>query len=525
MKTTTVFSFSLAFLLLPVGALEVRDEDNAGDNQRFVGSLSAPATLSANPNFLLDSFDTTGVGYYVPDTRRQFGLISPRHFVCATHFRPAANQLVRFLGSDGVVYSYTIESVEIVRDGGTNTDLSLGTFSEAVDTAVITPFRYANLADNSAYEGAGRVFGIQARAGKTTFEGIVSINVPTLSASFNNTEYIEMSYLVASGDPDDSFLEGGDSGSPSFITENGELALVGTNSLTGENATGTILSGFAAFVPFYTSQLNAFMADEGFQISPLNPESTSLTLAQGLTATLGQASPGCITVGVTNTGTERANNVEFRFTGFSADADSFSGTDFVFRSDGGGTMILNRAFLDPGETGEVQVCWDALPNTANVSFSVEVDCDESSSQVLQISEPLISAYDKFTEGLSDSSLEGDDDGDGIGNLQEYALGGDVAVSSLNTPNAQIEIGLTTEPSATGLQLSFLRRDNAFERGLNYRILSGSQFPVTDLLDLSSATVQPVNEPGFERVVLELTDLEDRKFFTLGVELGSIPTEP
>ena len=122
-------------------------------------------------------------------------------------------------------------------------------------------------------------------------------------------------------------------------------------------------------------------------------------------------------------------------------------------------------------------------------------------------------------------MEGDDDGDGIGNLQEYALGGDVAVSSPNTPNAQIEIGLTTEPSATGLQLSFLRRDNAFERGLNYRILSGSQFPVTDLLDLSSATVQPVNEPGFERVVLELTDLEDRKFFTLGVELGSIPTEP
>ena len=218
---------------------------NAGDNIRFNG-FPSPVNTVANPELdpAYSAFDASGVGWYVQDTRRQFALVSPSHFVCATHFRPRNDGQVRFLGTDGVVRTYEILRTEVIVDAsGGNTDLSLGTLGflaegvevvEAVDTNVIHPLAYANLASDAAYAGPGFVFGRTVRVGNTTFGGVTTTGGMALTGSeqVDNTRMQLISLYSSTGvDGNDALLEDGDSGSPSFPCPQWRAgALVGTNS-------------------------------------------------------------------------------------------------------------------------------------------------------------------------------------------------------------------------------------------------------------------------------------------------------
>lgn len=516
MRTPSLILLLIATLISSVSAIQFRDNSGTNDNNRFVGSLGSPATLSANAAFLLNGFDTTGVGWFVQDTRRQFAMVSPQHFVCATHFRPAASGQVRFLGSDGVVYTHEILRTEIVRDSGGNTDLSLGTLETPVDTSVIKPFRYADLPSENSYAGTGFVFGRTAQAGLTTFQNVTNFTNPSLSASFNNTRYIVLAYNRTSGNSNDAFLEEGDSGSPSFLEINGELALVATNSLVAE--TSSVLFGFSSFLPFYVDEVNALMADEGFQLSSSSPSATTLSATQGVTTTLRAAFDGSLTFTVSNTGATRANNVEVRLSDFTAEPNLITGGDFFKRTEGNGDVLMSRAFLDPGESGEVVLNWSSLPSISSLLFDVEVGADEANDVLLEVSEDILPSFLGFVEGLSDQSPEGDDDGDEIANLLEFALAGDVNVSSTATSEG-FSLGLSIKGTPEGLELSFLRRVDAAQLGLDYTLLSGTSFPLSTELDLSLAQTEAALEPGFEKVTLELDELSDSQIFSLGVTLN------
>lgn len=515
MKTARWILLLVVALISSAGAIQFRDNSNGGrsDNRRFVGSLGSPATLTADDSFLLAGFDTTGVGWYVQDTRRQFAMISPQHFVCATHFRPAATGQVRFLGSDGVVYTHEIERVEIVRDSGGSTDLSVGTLEVPVDTSVIQPFAYADLPTEQSYVGAGSVFGRTTQAGETTFLGLSNLTDPELADSFNNTRYLILSYNSSSGSPNDAFLEGGDSGSPSFFELNGELAVAATNSLVAE--TPNTLLGLSAFLPFYVDEVNALMADEGFQLSSSSPSTTTLSASQGVTATLRAAFDGALSFTVSNTGANRANNVELRFSNFSAAPDLIAGEGFFERTEGNGERVISRAFLDPGESVEVALNWAAFPSIPNLSFDVEFSSDESAAFLLAVSEAIVPAFQDYVGGLVDQGLEGDDDGDGIGNLLEFALGGEVNVSSGFTSEGT-PLTLSVEKNAEGVALSFLRRTNAVQLGLSYTLLSGATFPLSNELDLSLAQTEEALEVGFEKVTLIVDDLSNSQIYVLGL---------
>ena len=519
MRTSKLISLLTAVLLSSAAAIQFRDNTQTDDNDRFIGSLNSPITLSANNSFLLSGFDTTGIGWFVQDTRRQFAMVSPLHFVCATHFRPNVNGQVRFLGSDGVVYTHEIQTTEIIVDNGVNTDLTLGTLETPIDTSVIKPLSYANLPSENSYVGAGSVFGRTAQAGQTTFQGITNFNDPNISASFNNTRYAVLAHNISSGDSNDAFLEGGDSGSPSFLELNGELALVGTNSLIAETPTTRL--AFAAFVPFYADEVNALMADDGFQLSPSNTSTTTLSSTQGVTTTLRAALNGSLSLSVSNTGSARANNVEIRLNDFSATPDLISGTDFFKRTEGNGDVIMSRAFLDPGESGEITLNWNSLPITPDLQFDVTVGADEANEVLLEISETILPSFLGFVDNLADQSREGDDDGDAIPNLLEYALGGDVNISTGFT-NDGFSLGLNIDTSSNGVELSFLRRTDAAQRGLIYTLRSGTTFPLTNIVDLSLANTQSALEPGFEKVSLILDPLSARQIYSLGVDLDEGP---
>ena len=506
-------------------AIQFRNNSDLANNLRFDGSLTTPSGLSVNENFILKDFDTTGIGYYVQDRRRQFALVSPQHFICANHFLPVNEGTIRFLGSDGVVYTYTIEKTETIEGSNGPTDLSLGTLKAPVDTSVISPLPYANLIGDSSYAGSGFVFGKEAKAGITTFGGVSDFSGTSLTdeENINNTRMINLAYNGSLGVNDDSFLERGDSGSPSFLQINGKLALVAGNSAVIQ--VGTSQTALGTFVPFYVDELNALMADEGFQLTAATPTplTTSLGANEGVTVTLRQAYSGGITIDVSNNGSQKANNLEIRLTNLSSIPSTVAGTSFVKNTGNGGTIVMNRAFLEAGQTGQITLEWNPLPAVTSISFDVAVGADEADSLSFSVSEAVLPSFRQFISTVASQGVDGDDDRDGIGNLVEYASGGDLGVSSVTTAEGVI-LGLSIGRSDGDLELSFLRRTNADDLGLSYTINDSTD--LTDEgepLDLSSAPESDA-APGYEKLTLQLDPSTEDHFFTLKIDLDEDPAE-
>ena len=516
-------SFATVFLLLAgsVSGLELRDEVNTTDNVRFQGF---PNATQANPDFGYSQFEASGVGYYVQDTRRQFALVSPRHFVCASHFRPRNDGQVSFLGTDGVVRTYEILRTEIIAGSdGENTDLTLGTLEEEVDASVIHPLAYANLGSDAAYAGPGLVFGNRVRVGNTTFGGVTTTGGMALTGSqeVDSTRMINLLYSNGGFDGDDALLRGGDSGSPAFLALNGELALVGTNSVVIDNLTGQV--GLAAFVPFYVDELNALMADEGYQMRESMPAVTTLTAEGASGGTLRQAFAGEWSLTIANEGLARANNLNVSFSGFTQAPDEAAGPDFFGESDTGADFQRHSAFLEDGESTTLSLNWNAFPAQETIAFQVEVTSDEGAVASFAVELTLLPSFRQFVSGLKLQGAGDDEDGDGVVNLLEYALGGDVSSPSLRTPEGS-PLGLEVSALGEEVEVSYLRRTDSLERGLAYELLQSVDLSNWEQASSDEVRMSEVAEEGFQKISMIQNSPEPRRFFILRVTLDEDPAE-
>ena len=509
----------------PSFGLLLRDGDTT-DNARFLGF---PNNVSENPDYAYSEYDFTGVGWEVQNTNRQFVLVSPQHFVCATHFRPDGNDQVRFLGADGNIYTYGILNVTIIQNSlGQNTDLSLGTLEEVVDTRVITPMRWANFTRESQYSGEGVVFGRPALTGNANLLDIVDPDSITgLSGNFANTRFIRSIYQENAffGDSNDAYLQSGDSGSPVFIISGGELGLVGTNSLISNATTAsgvfTAQSAFATFVPEYISDLDLNMSEEGYQMSPLNPESSTLNLQLTQTEVLQQGGAGTVELILTNAGDEIAGNVSVTIQNATQLPDSLAATDYFNGLLSNSSTEVHTGLLFNAESSMISLSWDTLPSVSELTFEVAYEADEFTREIQTftlILEPAESLFNSFTGGLIDSSELGDDDGDGISNLFEYALGGDVSEASRTTST-----GLQILPTFTGFteEYVFLRRPDAEERGLRYTIQTSTTLEENSWIEFipELEIISDPGETGFELVTITLPNIADRVFYRLLVTLA------
>ncbi len=485
-------------------ALILRDGD-AADNVRFTGFPTNPV---ASSTFIHSSYNFTGIGWYVQDTQRQFALISPQHFVCATHFRPSVGRQVRFLGSDGTPLTYDISRTEIITNAaGANTDLTLGTLSTPIDTRFISRMKVANFASDASYAGPGIVFGRTIRAGNTTLGAITDFNGVSLSGSvIDNTRMINLVYQNSGGNVNDASLQGGDSGSPSFIIFGDEVGLVGTNSAVIN--TGLAQNALAAFVPFYQSDLNNLMQDEGYRISPLVPLSTTITLDLPGTLTLRQGQAGNFGLSLTNTGAVAAGNISLTLQNATTSPSNFSSSGYLPGLVTSTSNEIHKASLSASASETIQVEWDTLPTNSMLEFEVVVQSDESGTETHSFSIPLLPSFALFTGGLIDRTIDGDDDGDGINNLLEYAFGGDPTTTSTFLPSGELILP-TFETSPTGGNLSYLRRTNATERALSYTVESSD--------DLSGSSWSTLPSTTEETTTIAGTDLEQVSV--------SIPTSP
>ena len=84
-------------------------------------------------------------------------------------------------------------------------------------------------------------------------------NIRDLTVNSEYTHVMEYGYAATGGQGfDDSYLESGDSGGPSFAVVNGSLALLGTHFVNSGAVYNGAVSG-DSFLPYYVNQLDANM--------------------------------------------------------------------------------------------------------------------------------------------------------------------------------------------------------------------------------------------------------------------------
>jgi hypothetical protein len=241
-------------------------------------------------NFLGQAFNWSGVG--LSSNGAWATMISPQYFVTAAHLHPAGGNTVTFYSGNtqsadaryqGTVDSWSYQtSFTDETDKTYPSDLWIGRLTTPIpDSANITSYPVLGLPTIDDYLGQMiYVYGKPQRVGRNIIDWVGATgnaNPPT-----NVTAVMEYNYDTGSSGlgADECYLISGDSGAPSFVDWNGELALTGIHyyhSGVYDYAPPSAQGSYSgdSFVPYYIDQLDANMGGASVRVVP---EPTSLAL-------------------------------------------------------------------------------------------------------------------------------------------------------------------------------------------------------------------------------------------------------
>ena len=224
--------------------------------------------------FVGDPYDFSGVGQ--ESTGSWATLISDCYFISATHLHPGPSSTVTFWETNslaGTSHTYTVAGGQQI--GGT--DLWIGWFASAVD-ADLARYPILDLPNAADYFGLTQFnYGLTHRVGLNVTEGI---SLETVGPSTGLTFYADYDNSDSpSVGGDETFLQSGDSGAPTFNVVNGQLALIGIHWAITDNNPGTDEGELFidSAVPAYIDDINDVLDDKG-QTLTLIPEPTSAAL-------------------------------------------------------------------------------------------------------------------------------------------------------------------------------------------------------------------------------------------------------
>jgi hypothetical protein len=265
-----------AWLLL-AGSAAALDVVNysATVNDRFTSGFPTAPVPNTSGSFIGLDYDWSGVAWstttYAASSYKGFGMLSPRHYLAATHYSAAAGLRLRL--EDGTVVEGTPQSVTNTAFGfpisGTTPDIALGKLSAPI-TGFPAMARYAVLDLNNSsgsdslanYVGQSLlVYGRGASTNDSPRIASSSITSATTTAYGANNGYMTSPTTTYT-------LVGGDSGSPAFIpwtNPNGgsELTIIGNNAAVdpGNNNIQNFI-GRAAIM----NEFNSIMNPDGFAL-------------------------------------------------------------------------------------------------------------------------------------------------------------------------------------------------------------------------------------------------------------------
>lgn len=246
-------------------ALLVQGYD-AGVNERFASGFASAPIANTDPDFLLAGYDLSGVGWRTNSTVFAVTLISPEHFLTAAHVAPGVGSSVSFLGTDGLVRTYTVASVSILQYNGQNTDLTLGRLTAPVVTNFITFYGGLFLGNSTSnYQDLPvALYGANGRVGTNTIDDVGNLDMLPFGGGDGT---VDSAVSITDYDPvtGEAQGQGGDSGSPTFVRIAGnQLALFGIHSaiatVGGTQLTIDTLPVFTAY-----NQINNTLITDGYQ--------------------------------------------------------------------------------------------------------------------------------------------------------------------------------------------------------------------------------------------------------------------
>ena len=515
----------------PVFSLEVRAYSESTHNRlrKFPGQPIFDQIPEVNPGFSPSAGLFRGIGWpaHATDWTRQMALISPRHFVYATHYPLGADWQIAFIGNDGQQHLYGIESqVPIVNSQGQTTDLMLCTLTAPVDTTVgITPFPVLNLPNEAAYTGTEAIVnGSFVRASKMPIAGFTTlVNDP----GFDTTRYAYFDYNKNSGAGNDCHYQGGDSGAPGFIMVDGKPALIGTASGLDDLATfpspQPVFRSYLSFIPAYLSELDAMMNAKGYHVKRCYPATTSVgaeALPQG---TLRQLKAGSARIAVGNTGANVAHNVSLRIT-FSAAPTAVSGTGWICEALSPTVWGCRRGGLNAASSADLTASWNSLPASAAIQVTTLRAYDGAADSTVVSTLPLLQSYASWVQGAANTGTTEDPDRDGIPNLLEYAFGG-----APSTASSFATGGHSLLPAAKRLGdyllVTFPRRTDSAARGITESVEFSTNLPASSWSsDLPAGTIVESSgysppSTGFEEVRVKVPIDSGRRFARVKVTLS------
>ncbi len=250
-------------------------------HNRFQGGTFPGNSPVPNPTFYLGSYDFSGVGWVPATATEAYGIsmVSPLHFLTATHIGFPVGTTVTFRDPTGAILTRTMASVQQI----SGSDLTLGRLNAPLPSTVAN---YPVVLDNQPLLVGAELFnyGKQARVGRNNVSGYLVDNVGTGPTTFFSYDYDpNQDFDGRPGyNPDEFLAEFLDSGSPSFIRLSGTgMALLGTHTavLQRSQTDPTPIGTIDAYVPAYASAIEAAMAPDGYHLQLVAvPEPTALAL-------------------------------------------------------------------------------------------------------------------------------------------------------------------------------------------------------------------------------------------------------
>ncbi len=389
-RNLKVLSLALIFAT-PAMALQIRCY-SAAKNDRLIDFPGAPVydqTPAINPTFSPSAALFLGVGWpaHPTDWTRQMALVSPRHFVYATHYPLGAGWRIAFLGTDGKQHTYKLKSqVPIINDQGQTTDLLLCTLTTSVPTNLgITPFPVLNLSSEADYMGQSMIVcGSFVHAGRMPLNGFTQL---TNDPGFDTTRFGYFDYNLTAGGQNDCNYQGGDSGSPTFMMVNGKPALIATAS-GQDQLPNNISRNYLNFLPHYLSELDTLMEEEGYHIKRFYPASTTLTTVISAHGPLQRMAPGSITLTTRNSPAAMAHNITLELT-FSIAPSALSGKGWICQELSPVVWSCRRGGLATDAHSTLTASWNSLPNVNNVQIATVVSYEGSTPKTINSTFPIL----------------------------------------------------------------------------------------------------------------------------------------
>ena len=269
-QSLLTLGFITAFALAASGNTVIRNYQPMRHDRFYTGNDKA---------FVGDPYDFSGVGF----TGTYWAtLISDCYFISATHHHAALNDSVTFWETNnqsGPSHTYSVLGGQQI--GGT--DLWVGWLNTAVDSS-IARYSVLDLPTYPDYSGLTLYnYGLTHRVGRNVLDDYGFLTVAPSTGFVMGYDYDNNDTPSVGGD--ETFLQGGDSGAPSFTVFDGKLTALGIHWAITDAFPGTDEgeSSYDTFVPTYIGALNGVLADKGQSVSVVPEPSAALFVLLGAT--------------------------------------------------------------------------------------------------------------------------------------------------------------------------------------------------------------------------------------------------